>query len=397
MAAALLGQAATAETSPYYVGIAQTFSHESNLLRLREGQLPAAGNSESDTISSTALVAGIDQRFGRQRVNGSATLRSNHYSNNKQFNGQSYNATLGLDWETIESLSGNVTVGADRAQRADLRDRFGNFINSGNNESKQRFSASANYGMAGPLVLEAGVSSVNVKYSADAADYAVYHEQSMSAGVRYRLGGATSVSLGLRQTRTEYPNLLISQVDPRDKRKRNDVDLGAIWIPSGASRLDLRISTGRTKYEQLSDRDFSGSSGALSWAWTPGGRLRLTTRLARDIGQNSALNTAASSAYSQTTDSLSVAADYDLTGKVVLTSNLQVYRRNLERSGQFGATEVGSDTTSILSLGARWAALRSLSLGCQASYEKRGNSSNLALNEPYAANVFSCFGQFVLQ
>jgi len=393
----LLSLPATAENSPYYVGIAQTFSHESNLLRLREGQLPAAGNSESDTISSSSLVAGIDQRFGRQRVNGSATLRSNRYSNNKSFNGQSYNATLAVDWETIESLAGNVTIGADRTLRADLRDRFGQFIQGDNAETRQRFSANAKLGIAGPLGLEAGVSSVNTKYSATAADYGAYREESVSAGMRYRLSGAASVSLGLRQTRTEYPNLLISQVDPRDKRKRNDVDLGAVWVPSGASRLDLRISTGRTKYEQLSDRDFSGSSGALTWGWTPGGRLRLNTRLARDIGQNSALNTASSSAYSQTTDSLSVGAEYELTGKIALTSNLQAYRRNLDRSGQLVATQAGTDTTTILSLGARWSALRSLSLGCQANFEKRGSNSNLALNEPYSANIFSCFGQLVLQ
>jgi len=48
-------------------------------------------------------------------------------------------------------------------------------------------------------------------------------------------------------------------------------------------------------------------------------------------------------------------------------------------------------------VGARWAALRSLSVGCQASYEKRGSNSTIALTEPYSANTVSCFGQLVLQ
>jgi hypothetical protein len=394
--AALCSLPATAETSPYYVGISQSFSHESNLLRLRDGQPPQAGTSESDTISSTALVAGIDQRFGRQRVNGSATLRSNRYSNNKQFNGQSYNTTLALDWETIERLNGTVSISADRAQRADLRDRLGQFVQGGNNESRTRLASNVNVGLAGPLGLEAGVTSTNVKYSNDATDYAAYREDSVSAGVRYRLGGATSVSLGLRQTRTDYPNLLISQADPRDKRTRNDLDIGLAWVPSGASRLDARFSQGKTKHDQLDFRDFSGSSGAISWSWSPGGKLRVNTRLARDIGQSSQFITNAG-AYAQTTDSLRVAADYDLTGKITLNSALQVYRRNLERSGQLVDTQSGSDTTNIFSLGARWAALRSLSVGCQASYEKRASNSNILLNEPYSANSVSCFGQLVLQ
>lgn len=396
IAAALAALPATAETSPYYVGVAQTFSHESNLFRLAEGQVAPAGGSVSDTISSTSLVAGIDQRYGRQRVNGSATLRSNHYSNNKRFNGQSYNTTLALDWETIERLNGNVTVGADRTQRADLRDRFGQFVVGGNAETRTRFAANVNLGLAGPLGLEAAVSSTTSKYSNDATDYAGYQEDSVSAGVRYRLGGATSVSLGLRQTRTEYPNLLIAVPDPRDKRKRNDVDVGLVWVPSGTSRLDARISQGKTTHEQLTSRDFSGSSGAVTWLWTPGGRLQFNTRVARDIGQNSQFITT-SSAYSQTTDSVRVAADYNLTGKITLNSALQVYRRNLQRFGQLQDAQNGTDTNSVFSVGARWVPLRSLSTGCQASVEKRGNNSNLALNVPYSANAFSCFGQLVLQ
>ena len=395
--AVLAAVPAAAETSPYYVGISQTFSRESNLLRLRDGQAPAAGDSESDTISTTALVAGIDQRFGRQRVSGSASLRSNAYSNNKRFNGQGYNGTLALDWQTIENLSGNVTIGADRTLRADLRDRFGQFVVGRNTESRARFAASANLGLAGPLGLEAAVGSNSTKYSAEATDYAAYREDFASAGVRYRLGGATSVSLGLRQTRTEYPNLLIELPDPRDKRKRNDIDLGLVWVPSGATRLDARISQGKTTHEQREDRDFSGSSGAVTWGWSPTGKLRLNTRLARDIGQNSQFNTAGTSAYSQTTDSLRFAADYELTGKIALTSALQIYKRNLERFAQLQGTFSGSDTTNVFTLGGRWVPLRSLSVGCQASLEKRGKSSNILLNEPYSANAFSCFGQLVLQ
>jgi hypothetical protein len=396
LSAAVASLPATAETSPYYVGIAQTFSHETNLLRLRDGQPPAAGTSEADTISSTALVAGIDQRYGRQRVSGSATLRANRYSNNKQFNGQSYNTTLGLDWETIERLNGNVTIAADRTQRADLRDRSGQFVVGSNFENRSRLAGSVNVGLAGPLGLEAGGSSTTVKYTNDATDYAAFREDSVSAGVRYKLGGATSVSLGLRQTRTEYPNLLISLPDPRDKRKRNDVDLGLLWVPSGASRLDARISQGKTTHEQISGRDFSGSSGSFTWLWTPGGKLRLNSRLARDVGQSSQFITNAS-AFAQTTDSLRVAADYDLTGKITLNSALQIYRRNLDRTGQLVDTVSGSDTTSVLSLGARWSPLRSLSVGCQTSYEKRSSNSNVLLNEPYSASSVSCFGQLTLQ
>ena len=63
-------------SSPYSIGVAQTFSHESNLLLVRDGQVAPQGFSAGDTVSSTALVAGVDQSFGRQRLSGSAVLRA---------------------------------------------------------------------------------------------------------------------------------------------------------------------------------------------------------------------------------------------------------------------------------------------------------------------------------
>ena len=106
---ALACTAAMAQSSPYYIGVAQTLAHNSNLVALRDNQPVPAGLSKSDTVSSTALVAGIDQPFGRQRLTGTANLSSNRYSRNSEFNSSGYALRLGLDWQTIERLSGRVS------------------------------------------------------------------------------------------------------------------------------------------------------------------------------------------------------------------------------------------------------------------------------------------------
>jgi hypothetical protein len=389
-----LGPQAMAQTSPYYIGVAQTFSHDSNLFRVRDGQLPPNDASQSDTISSTALVAGVDQRFGRQRLSGSASLRTNRYSNNKAFNGQGYSLSLGLDWQTIESLSGDVNFASDRAQRADLRARSGQYIGSSNIETSNRFNTKASLGVAGPLALEAGFSSSTLTYAAEEASYAEYSQVAGFAGLRYRLGGSTSVALTLRQTVVKYPNFLITQLDPRDRRVRRDVDLSGTWAPSGASRVDLRVSRGATHYDQLDSRDFSATSGDVVWIWQPTGRLKFNTRLARDLGQNSDL---ATTAYSVSTDTLRVAAEYEVSAKIAASLALQHYRRNLDGSGALVVGVTGSDSGDIWSLGLRWVPLRSVSLGCQISGERRGRNSNAALVDAYSSNAFSCNGQLVLQ
>jgi hypothetical protein len=394
LAAAVAAPAAQAQSSPWYVGVSQTFSRESNLIRLRDGQALPAGLVEDDSVSTTALVAGIDQRIGRQRVSGSGSLRDSRYRNNGAFDSRGYSGKLTLDWETLADLSGSAGVVVERAQRADLRDRFGRFIVDGNLESSRRLSGSARYGFAGPLSVEFGGSYAKVQYSSASAAYAEYTQDALSAAVRYRLGGATSVALGLRRTDIDYPNLLVQLPDPRDKRRRDDVDLTLQWLPSGASRLDLRLSQGRTRYEQFSERDFRGATGALGWSWQASGRTRLELRASRDTGQNSDL---ATTAFSQLTDSLRAGADYSLSAKVGAGLSAQWYRRKLDGSGQFVSGITGSDRGTVATLALRYAPLRSLTLGCQLQREQRGENSNPVLRDKYSASSTSCYGQFVLQ
>ena len=390
----LLGTPAWAQTSPWYIGVSQTLTHESNLLRIREGQALPEGSSLSDTVSSTALVAGVDQRFGRQRLFGSAALRANRYSENDALNSQGYGLDLGLDWETLYALSGKLTLGADRTQRADLRGRRGEVLAGGNVENARRGGATVRLGVAGPLALEAGVNGSRVRYGNPAAAYADYDQNGASLGGRYQLGGATSAALTARRTRFDYPNLLVGRADTNDRRTRDEIELSTDWQATGTSRIEASLGRGKTQHEQLPQRDFSSTTGAVAWTWNPGGRLSVNTRLGRDTGQNSDVTT---NAFSQTTDSLTVNARYELTGKTRLTLVAQAYQRQLSGNSLFLTGIEGKDRGSNVTLGLRWEALRSLSVGCQIAHDERGRNSNPALNDAYSANVVSCSGQLVLQ
>ena len=107
--------AAVAQTSPWYIGASQTFTQESNLYRLADGAATPDGVSKADLISSTALLAGLDQPLGRQRVYGSATLRSSKFRDNKDLDNEGYALRAGLDWETVNRLSGTLEASAERS------------------------------------------------------------------------------------------------------------------------------------------------------------------------------------------------------------------------------------------------------------------------------------------
>ena len=395
VALACTGLAAHAETSPYYVGVSQSFAHESNVFRLTDGQaVPATVKRKSDTISSTALIGGFDQPWGRQRLYGSAALRANRFSSNKQLNNDGYSMNLGMDWSTIERISGNVNVGSQR----NLRAFDPNEANLGRNvETTSYASITGRIGVVTRLTTEASLSWRKVDYTAAAYRTAEYDQLGGSIGLRYRVGGATTVGVALRTAKANYNN-------PGDTRRRNDLDLWAEWAPNSISSLYGRVSYGRVNAALNSVPDFSGVTGEVRGTWQPTGKLRLNARLARDTGQETSFaslaNTRIASAdYSRVSTSLSLGADYALTAKVSMYANAGVTQRDLNNStfNIFGGNAAinGSDTTSTLALGAKWQAMRSVQLGCEVGHDQRSTSSNLSL--PYSNNSFSCYGQLTLQ
>src|SRR6266436_4482934 len=103
---------AMAETSPYYIGVSQAFTHDNNVFRRPDnGTLPVL----ADTLSSTGLLGGIDQPFGRQHFFANGTAATNRHKNLDQLNNTSYGLAAGLDWSTVERLSGNVRASANQS------------------------------------------------------------------------------------------------------------------------------------------------------------------------------------------------------------------------------------------------------------------------------------------
>jgi hypothetical protein len=63
---------------PYYLGLSQAFTADTNIFRL-----PKNVPVRRDLISSTALTAGLDQPLGRGKLVADIQLNTNRYRNNK--------------------------------------------------------------------------------------------------------------------------------------------------------------------------------------------------------------------------------------------------------------------------------------------------------------------------
>ena len=407
LALACLCSAAVAETSPWYLGLSQGLSYDSNLYRVDVDRPLGTGFSRSDTVSNTSLVAGLDQPIGRHRLYANAKLGVNRYRNNDYLNDNSYNLTAGLDWSTVERVSGNLGAVASRNQRSFNVDTGPNALETRkNNESVAQIDGTVRVGVVTPLTAEATLGYRRVGYSAPEYDSSQYRQNRGSLGLRYRAGITTyGASLSLADSNYDQSKVQAASGQAAERLRRTSLDLTVNWPASGSSSVYARVSPTRAAYDRFSQRDFSGLTGALKWNWLPTGKLNAETQVVHDISQDSNFETFGGPAVigtsntGRTTTELRLAASYELTAKMALNATLGISHRNLERtanvSGLSVVTATGSDDSKTLLIGARWTPLRSVQVGCNLARDQRAASGGLT--QGYGANSVSCNGQFTLQ
>lgn len=404
-ALASLGLAAAggslAQSSPYYVGIAQGFTRESNVFRVANG-LPKS----SDTFSTTTALAGIDQPIGRQRFFADASVRHNRYKDNDQLDNTGYSLAAGLDWETIEALAGRVSYTVNENLARYGADQ-GPALTTKNMERSQELYARGRYGLVSLMSLEAIYVHRQLDYSAAQFNFQEFKQDSVSLGVLYRPGGLLTLGAAARRTKGRYPFAVESPagVFQQDDFDRNDLDLTAVWEATGQSTLKGRLSYTKESHEALASRDISGATGALSWDYKPTAKLWFTTELIRDTGAESSFGRTSQASTSpignnsQLSDSLSMRGRYEATAKIRAEAFARYVRRDLVNTFALASgassTSAGSDKFAEAKLGINYAPTRSVLLGCAYGYEKRGASS--AVSYGYKADVASCSAQFKLQ
>ncbi len=222
----------TSEPNPYYIGAAQAFSHDSNVFRAQDG--------ESDIISSTSLLAGLDQPLGRGRVAADLTYTINRFQDQDQLNNNEYNARGRLDWATIERISGDFRA-YDRSSlnRYDLESPEG--ITFKDMVRISGVAAQARIGVVTRWTFDGGAAYDQTRHSASQEENRNLRQGTINGGIRYRPHDLFNVRLGLRYSEGRYYNYGVDPTtggDIEDKVDRDDIDLSVFWQPTGNSSLN---------------------------------------------------------------------------------------------------------------------------------------------------------------
>ena len=266
----------TSEPNPYYIGAAQAFSHDSNVFRAQDG--------ESDIISSTSLLAGLDQPLGRGRVAADLTYTINRFQDQDQLNNNEYNARGRLDWATIERISGDFRA-YDRSSlnRYDLESPEG--ITFKDMVRISGVAAQARIGVVTRWTFDGGAAYDQTRHSASQEENRNLRQGTINGGIRYRPHDLFNVRLGLRYSEGRYYNYGVDPTtggDIEDKVDRDDIDLSVFWQPTGNSSLNARVSATHENHSQQSARDARTWTGALGYNWIATGKTSFKLELIRD-------------------------------------------------------------------------------------------------------------------
>ena len=384
--------AQTDDTTPFYVGGSLGVTHVANVYR-------TSSAPNSDTVTTTALLGGIDQRLGRQHVTLDGSLQDNRYRTNSDLDYRSYNVRGALDWQTAGNLSGVLSAKSDRSM-AEFNTNNITQVFKKNIQTNDEYQALVRLGVATRVTLEAGWNHQNRDYTAWQYEQLVFSQDTRSLGIYATPAGNVRLGLVGRHTTGEnprYPDGVGVQLidgEPRPTTSpndytRDDIDFTTRWSVGGHSTVNTRISRSR-KRNSLDHllRDFSGTTGAVGWDWQPTAKLQINAQYARDTGQESVVT---SSELNRVYTSWQLSTNYAVTGKLSLNAKASSNRATRSRDSGVAPTDALDDTRAY-TLGLRWAFSRGLSISCQYDHVSRGNSQPAYV---YTASSYGCTGQAI--
>ncbi|MBK6716059.1 MAG: outer membrane beta-barrel protein [Burkholderiales bacterium] len=183
--------------------------------------------------------------------------------------------------------------------------------------------------------------------------------------------------------------------------RRNELEIGSTWRPSGASTLDAQLSRARDTHSIVAGRNFDSWTGGLSWNWRASGKTGVGLSLKRESSVGSygdyglpGLDTGEA----KLRTAVNLNTSWEATGKIRLTAGLGYARRNLDGAFSTAASQPTTDTTSSASIGMVYTLLRNVELGCSVAHENRsvGNEAS-TLTYPYSDTLVRCYGEVFLR
>jgi hypothetical protein len=388
--------------NPYYLGVGEAITHDSNVYRIPAGP--------GDTYSSTSVFGGFDQPISRQRVFGRAGVSLNRYADQTRLNNTSYDLRVGADLATIENISGNVNLAftqnlASPSAPGALPTAVQNL------ETTQRADATLRWGGPSQFTLEGRLGYVSTDYSAPQFVTSESRETTGSLGLYYNSAAFLRFGIAGRYEYTRTPSSLLDPSTGTYRGNTTDgknLDFLVDYTIDQLVQTHARLSYTRQTNSLIATSDFSGLTGSLSVNWQPTAKTGLLFDISRVAGfeANSLTRYAVTESGSglvltpvpvvyqnnRVTDAAGLAVTYSATAKINAIARGRYTRSRLSAEVAALGIPQDIDVSKTASLSLTYAITRAWDASCSIAYEKR--DVTLLVSYSYTANTFGCATQF---
>jgi hypothetical protein len=287
---------------------------DDNALRVETGE-------QADTVARIGAGIRHDARvIGRQRVRLEA--RGDYYKFDR-FSALDHFAYSGAGtwlWEVGNQLSGTVVAGIDRRQ-ADIgetqRERLDIVRTS-------RLGATAGYLVTPRFRVRGGVAGTRADRRE--ARETETRATSYTVGADYVSPLANTIGVEYRTTNGEAPfDELVGGIGVSNDYREREFSLVSTYALGAQLRAGLRVGRTSRDYDQVSGRDFDGTTGRVTLAWLPGTKTILAFEAYRE--PRSIVDIAASHVL---VTGVSFGPRWAVTNKLVLSALFVRERRDFE-------------------------------------------------------------------
>lgn len=242
---------------------------DSNLFRV-------SNNAKDDTIGYLGAGFKSDFKLSRQHLLLDAEVERAKYDNFDNLDHTSAKSNAAWGWRVGNLWNGRLGVRVDRVLRSFTQSQV--FEKDMRTQKVTYFDAG--YQIHPDWQLVAGFNYTDVAYQERKL-----LERNFSSGlfeVKYRNTLNTKVGIRVKYTDYSLQSRIISGVRISNDYTETEISGTFYWEGSAKSKLEMRLGYTDQNYDELTDRDYQGSTGRLTYKWQMSGKTRLDLSIWRE-------------------------------------------------------------------------------------------------------------------
>lgn len=272
----------------------ETVTRDDNVFRLSDSidPTPQLGTrSPADTYRTTSFGFNLDVPAGRQRLTSSVALNRQRYERFTALDLDGHDGHALWHWQAGNALAGEAgyqdrrTLASLANVQSGIQSSTANFVRTKNSLFTATYGAASLFRLRGEIGRAEQINSVAEReindIRVDAAEVVV----SYVSRADNQLGVSVRVAHGQPSQPVQVGTLFVDNA----YRQRHVAGVLA-WTPTGNMRITARAGRIRRAYEQLPERDFSGSMYNVRADWQATGKLVLSAIAQRDISATEEIN-----------------------------------------------------------------------------------------------------------